>query len=137
MDPALQAYVTGLPVFLFQGSLALLLWSVGVGIYVALTPHNEFKLVRDGNVAAGMTLGAAVIGIAIPMAATLSTSHSLLDLAVWGATSLVLQLAAFRVVDFLIKDLSGRIAKGEVAAASVLMGVKLGTALITASALVG
>jgi putative membrane protein len=137
MDPALQAYVTGLPVFLFQGSLALLLWSAGVGIYVALTPHNEFKLVRDGNVAAGMTLGAAVIGIAIPMAATLSTSHSLLDLAVWGATSLVLQLAAFRVVDFLIKDLSGRIAKGEVAAASVLMGVKLGTALITASALVG
>jgi putative membrane protein len=137
MDPALQAYVTGLPVFLFQGSLALLLWSAGVGIYVALTPHNEFKLVREGNVAAGMTLGAAVIGIAIPMAATLSTSHSLLDLAVWGATSLVLQLAAFRVVDFLIKDLSGRIAKGEVAAASVLMGVKLGTALITASALVG
>jgi putative membrane protein len=137
MDPALQAYVTGLPVFLFQGSLALLLWSAGVGIYVALTPHNEFKLVRDGNVAAGMTLGAAAIGIAIPMAATLSTSHSLLDLAVWGATSLVLQLAAFRVVDFLIKDLSGRIAKGEVAAASVLMGVKLGTALITASALVG
>jgi putative membrane protein len=137
MDPALQAYVTGLPVFLFQGSLALFLWSAGVGIYVALTPHNEFKLVRDGNVAAGMTLGAAVIGIAIPMAATLSTSHSLLDLAVWGATSLVLQLAAFRVVDFLIKDLSGRIAKGEVAAASVLMGVKLGTALITASALVG
>jgi putative membrane protein len=137
MDPAIQAYVTGLPVFLFQGSLALLLWSAGVGIYAALTPHNEFKLVREGNVAAGMTLGAAAIGIAIPMAATLSTSHSLPDLAVWGATPLVLQLAAFRVVDFLVKDLSGRIAKGEVAAASVLMGVKLGTALITASALVG
>jgi putative membrane protein len=137
MDPAIQAYVTGLPVFLFHGSLALLLWSAGIGVYVALTRHNEFELVREGNVAAGMTLGAAAIGIAIPMAATLSTSHSILDLAVWGATSLVLQLAAFRVVDLLIKDLSGRIAKGEMAAASVLTGVKLGTALITASALVG
>jgi putative membrane protein len=137
MDPALQAYMTGLPVFLFHGTLALLLWSVGIGIYVLLTPHNEFKLVREGNVAAGLTLGAAAIGIAIPMAATLSTSHSLLDLAIWGATSLVLQLAAFRVVDILVKDLSSRITKGEMAAASVLTGIKLGTALITASALVG
>jgi putative membrane protein len=137
MDPTIQAYMTGLPVFLFHGSLALLLWSAGVGIYVALTPHNEFKLVREGNVAAGLTLGAAVIGIAIPMAATLSSSHSILDLAVWGATSLVLQLAAFRVVDLLVRDLSTRISKGEMAAASVLTGVKLGTALLTASALVG
>jgi putative membrane protein len=137
MDPAIQAYMTGLPIFLFHGSVALLLWSAGVGVYVALTPHNEFKLVREGNVAAGLTLGAAVIGIAIPMAATLSSSHSILDLAIWGATSLVLQLAAFRAVDLLIKDLSGRITKGEIAAASVLTGVKLGTALLTASALVG
>jgi putative membrane protein len=137
MDPAIEAYLTGLPVFLFHGSLALLLWSAGLGIYVAITPHNEFKLVREGNVAAGLTLGAAAIGIAIPMAATLLSSHSILDLAVWGATSLVLQLAAFRVVDLLIKDLSARITKGEMAAASVLTGVKLGTALLTASALVG
>jgi putative membrane protein len=137
MDPALQAYVTGLPVFLFHGTLALLLWSLGVGIYVTLTPHNEFKLVREGNIAAGLSLGAASLGIAIPIAATLSTSHSLLDLAIWGATSMILQLAAFRVVDILVKDLSSRITNGEMAAAAVLTGVKLGVALITASALVG
>jgi putative membrane protein len=137
MDPALQAYMTGLPVFLFHGTLALLLWSAGIGIYVLLTPHNEFKLVREGNVAAGLTLGAAALGIAIPMAATLSTSHSILDLAIWGATSLVLQLAAFRAVDLLVKDLSSRITKGEMAAAVVLTGIKLGTALITSAALMG
>jgi putative membrane protein len=137
MDPALQAYLTGLPVFLFHGSIAILIWSAGVGLYMALTPHNEIKLVRDGNIAAGLSLGAAAIGIAIPMAATVSSSHSVLDLAVWGATSVVLQLAAFRVVDLLIRDLSSRITKGEMAAAAVLTGIKLGTALLTASALVG
>lgn len=137
MDPALQAFATGLPIFLMHGSLAILLWAAGVGLYVAITPHDEFKLVREGNIAAGLSLGAATIGIAIPMATTLATSHSLIDLLVWGATSVTLQLLAFRAVDLLVKDLSSRITKGEMAAASVLTGVKLGAALITAAALSG
>jgi putative membrane protein len=137
MDPALQAFSTGLPIFLLHGSVALLIWSAGIGLYVAITPHNEFKLVRDGNVAAGLSLGAAAIGIAIPMAMTLASSHSIIDLLVWGLTSVTLQLLSFRIVDLLVKGLSARIVKGEMAAASVLVGVKLGTALITAAALAG
>jgi putative membrane protein len=137
MDPALQAFATGLPVFLLHGSLAIALWAAGIGLYIAITPHDELKLVREGNIAAGLSLGAAAIGIAIPMATTLATSHSLLDLLVWGATSVTLQLVAFRVVDLLVKDLSSRITKGEMAAATVLTGVKLGAALLTAAALSG
>jgi putative membrane protein len=137
MDPALQAFATGLPVFLFHGSVALLIWSGAIGLYMAITPHNEIKLVRDGNVAAGLSLGAAALGMAIPMAVTLASSHSVLDLLVWGVTSLTLQLLAFRLVDLLVKDLSTRITRGEMAAASVLTGVKLGAAMITAAALAG
>jgi uncharacterized membrane protein YjfL (UPF0719 family) len=36
-----------------------------------------------------------------------------------------------------VKDLSSRITKGEMAAAVVLTGIKLGTALITSAALMG
>lgn len=137
MDPAFQAFLTGLPIFLLHGSLALLIWGAGIGLYMAITPHDEIKLVRDGNAAAGLSLGAAAIGIAIPIAATLASSHSLIDLAVWGFTALMLQLASYRGVDLLVKDLSRRIAKGEIAAASVLIGVKLSSSLITAAGLVG
>lgn len=137
IDPALQAFASGLPIFLFHGGVALLIWLVGVALYMVITPHNEIKLIRDGNQAAGLSLGGAVAGIAIPIAATLSSSHSLIDLAVWGATSLILQLVAFRVVDVLVKDLSSRIGRGEMAATLALVGVKLGFALITAAALVG
>jgi putative membrane protein len=135
MDPALLAFVQGLPVFLAQGAVALLIWAGGITLYVMLTPHAEITLVRNGNTAAGISLGAAAAGIAIPMAATLSTSHSMLDLLVWGVTALVLQLLSFRVVDLMVRDLSRRITDGEVASAAMLAGVKLGAALITASAL--
>jgi putative membrane protein len=137
MDPALQAFATGLPVFLLHGSVALAIWLAGVGLYVIITPHDELRLIRENNVAAGLSLGAAAAGIALPIAATLASSHSLLDLAVWGATSLILQLVVFRIVDLAVKDLSTRIARGEMAAATALMGIKLGAALMTAAALAG
>jgi putative membrane protein len=137
MDPALQAFMTGLPVFLLHGGLALLIWLAGIGLYVAITPHNEIALVRDGNMAAGLSLGAAAIGIAVPIAATLASSHSVIDLVVWGVTALTLQLVVFRGVDLLVKELAGRITRGEMASASVLVGIKLGAALITAAALLG
>jgi putative membrane protein len=137
MDPALQAFAAGFPVFLLQGAVALAIWAGGVGLYIALTPHSEIKLIRAGNTAAGVALAAVALGAAVPIAASLATSHSLTDLCVWGISSLVLQLLAFRGVDLVLRDLPGRIAAGEMAAACVLAGVKLGAALITAAALSG
>jgi putative membrane protein len=137
MDPALQAFVTGLPIFLLHGGVAMAIWGVGVGLYLAITPHDEIALVRAGNSAAGVSFGAAAFGIAAPIAATLASSHSLIDLAVWGVTALIIQLGAFRAVDLMVKGLAARIQAGEMASSAVLVGVKLATALITASALMG
>lgn len=116
MDPALEAFTHGLPVFLFHGSVALLIWLAGACLYAMLTPRDELRLIRENNVSAGLSLGAALMGIALPIAASLATSHSLLDLVIWGATAVILQLVVFRAVDFCVKDLSVRIAKGEMAA---------------------
>jgi len=137
MDPSLQAFVTGLPAFLLQGGIAIVIWAFGVWLYMAITPHREIELVRAGNAAAGLSLGGAAIGIAIPIAATLATSHALMDVIIWGLTALVLQLVMFRLVDFVVRGLSTRIENGEMASAAVLVGVKIGAALLTASALNG
>jgi putative membrane protein len=137
IDPALQAYAHGLPIFLLHGGGALLIWMSGLALYVVITPYDELKLIRANNSAAGLSLGAAILGIGIPIAATLASSHSLLDLVVWGATALIIQLVAFRLVDLTLKDLSLRIERGEIAAAAVLAAVKLGTAFMTAAALMG
>jgi putative membrane protein len=137
VDPALQAFATGFPVFLLQGGIALVVWAAAVGLYVWLTPHAEVALVRAGNAAAGLSLGAVAVGVAIPVAAALATSHSLIDLLVWGAAAAALQLLAFRMTDLLLRELPRRIADGEIAAASVLAGIKIGAAILTAAALSG
>jgi putative membrane protein len=136
-DPALDAFATAWPVFMLLGAVAIGLWAAAIGIYVALTPHKEFALVRAGNSAAAVSLAALALGTAIPLAMALGTSTSLIDLVIWGALGLVLQLLAFRVVDLILRDLPKRIADGEMAAAILLSGVKIGAALLTAAAMAG
>ena len=51
--------------------------------------------------------------------------------------TVVVQLLVFRLVDLLLHGLPQRIQEGEVAAAALLVGAKLATALILAAAVTG
>ena len=78
-----------------------------------------------------------LLGLAIPLAVSLSVSTSIKDIVLWGVATVVLQLLAFRLVDMLLTGLPQRIREGETAAAVLLVGAKLATALILAAALTG
>lgn len=137
MEEALLTLWNGLPVFLVHSGLSLVILVVGIFIYTLLTPHDEIKLAREGNIAAAISLSAAVLGLAIPLAFSLSASLSPWDIVVWGVVALVLQIIAFRLVDLFLKNISGRISAGEVGPAIVLLAFKLATAFINAAAISG
>ncbi len=137
LGTVLGALQTGLPVLLVQFATTLALLALGVACYVAVTPFHEWRLVREGNVAAGVVLAGTVVALAIPLAATLATSLVTLDIALWGLVALVLQLLAFAAVAMLAKGLRGMIEAGNVAAAFVLVGVQIAVALINAGAMAG
>ena len=133
-SPELQAFATGFPYALLSASVAIALLVVGASIYALLTPHREIQLIRDGNAAAALSFGGVLVGLAIPVAASLSHSSSLVDLALWGVASLAVQLLVFRLTDMLLRGLPQRIQEGEVSAAALLVGAKLAVALILAAA---
>src|SRR6185437_12978067 len=107
------------------------------GVYIMLTPHKEVALVREGNLAAAVSLGGILLGLAIPLASALKASANLVDLALWGAATLVVQLLISRLTDLALSALPRRIQDGEVAAATLLASVKIATALILAAAVSG
>jgi putative membrane protein len=134
LTPELQAWAAGFPLALLHAAAALAMLAGGAIVYSLITPHKEIRLIRDGNLAAGISFGALLAALAIPLAAVLAASASLTDIAIWGAGTLVLQLAVFRLTDLLLHDLPLRIARGETAAAAVLAGAKIGSALLLAAA---
>ena len=137
MDTILPALTTGLPVLLAQFAVTLGLLAVGAAIYGAITPFHELGLIRRGNVAAGVVFAGTLVALAVPLAATLATSLVTLDVVVWGAVALVIQLVAFAAATALIRGLRDMIEAGNVAAAWALVGIQFAVALLNAGAMAG
>jgi putative membrane protein len=109
----------------------------GVWIYTVITPHKDFILVRDGNLAAAISLAGAILGLAIPLAFCMASSVSVGEIIIWGLLAVLVQILAFRLADLLLRDLSARIEGGEMAPAVLLAGIKLSVAAINAAAISG
>jgi len=137
MDSILATLQQGLPVLAGQFAATLALLGVGMACYMAVTPFNEWRLVQQGNVAAGIVVAGMLIALAMPLAATLATSVLVLDIVLWGLVALVIQLATFVVAATLLRGLRGMIEAGNVAAALVLVGIQIAVALLNSGAMAG
>ena len=137
MDPVLQSFLAGVPVLLLHFSVTVLLLGGGVSLYLIVTPHHEIRLIRNGNTAAAVSLSGAVLGLGLPLAVCMARSVNVLDIVIWGAITLVLQLVAYRVADLVLRDLPGRIEKDEIGPAILLVAIKLAISFINAAAVAG
>ena len=136
-SPEIQAFATGFPITLMHFGVTVAILFAAAAIYVVLTPHREITLIREGNAAAAVSLGGVLVGLAIPLAVSLKASTTLIELGLWGAATVMVQLLIFRLVDLVLRGLPKRIQDGEMAAAAMLVGAKLSTAIILAAAVSG
>lgn len=137
MEAVFQSFLAGAPILLLHFGLTVLLLAIGAILYMLMTPYHEIRLIRDGNIAAAISLGAVLLGLAIPLAFSMAESVNTIDLLIFGAVAIVLQLIAFRVTDWIIRDLPKRIIDGEIGAAILLAAIKLSIAAINAAAVGG
>ena len=137
MEAVIQSLLSGLPVLMAHSAVTFIMLGVAVTLYVWITPMDELALIRSGNNAAALSLGGAIVGLAVPMAFCLASSVSVLDIVFWGVPTLVLQLIAFRIVDVFLKDIPHRIEQGDMASAILLVSVKFATAAVNAAAVTG
>jgi putative membrane protein len=137
MDPVLQSLISGLPTLVVQFVAAAAVYIAGIAVYTRLTPYHELDLVRNGNVAAAVTLGSALIGLALPVGATLARSLSVADILVWGAVATVMQAAAFGLASLMLRELPARVERGDLAAALVAAAVQVSVGIVNAGAMSG
>ncbi len=103
-------------------------------IYQWVTPYDEAKLIREGNVAAALALGGALVGYVLPLASALSNTVTLLEFCAWAALAGVLQIGAFTLVRLLaMKDVAARIEKGDIAAGVYLLSISLAVGVLNAA----
>ncbi len=123
----------GIPDFLLYLVGALVFAAVFALIYIQITPHREIGLIRDGNRAAAISFGGALVGFALPLAKSIEQSRSLADMLIWSALALVVQLLAFFLAALIAPGLARRISTGDEAAAIIAAAVAIGIGLLNAA----
>ena len=103
-------------------------------IFQATTPYHEKSLIREGNTAAAITLGAALLGYVLPLASALTHTVTLLEFAVWALLAGVIQIVAALVVRRVVmRDFNDRIVRGEIAAATYMGSISLCVGILNAA----
>jgi putative membrane protein len=112
----MSAYLAGLAAFLTYFGTGLGCYGVFIFIYTLLTPHTESRLIREGNLAAIVAFLGALLGFSLPLASAAAHSVSLIDYALWALIGIIVQVIAFYIANFTMKDLHGKITNGDIAA---------------------
>lgn len=128
------AFQTGATAFIIAFVAAVVFFVAFKFIYQLVTPYHERDLIRQGNSAAAVALGGALIGYVLPLASALSHTVSLPEFAAWALLAGVIQIASFIVVSrFVYKALAARIEAGELAAGIYLASISIGVGLLNAA----
>ena len=127
--------VNGLPFLISHFVTSVIVFLIGVIIYLFITPMKEIALIRKKNSAAAISFSGALIGLALPLASSLSASGSIYEIIVWGLVAIVIQLFCFKAVDILINDLPKRIENGELSSSILLFSIKISVALLNSAAI--
>ncbi|MBZ7927768.1 DUF350 domain-containing protein [Ensifer adhaerens] len=109
-------YVAGLPAFLAYFAIGLAAYAIFARVYTLLTPHEEIKLIRSGNLAAVTAFLGALIGFSLPLSSAAANSVSVVDYIIWAIIGTVMQVLAFFIARFTMPSLHEKITQGDMAA---------------------
>jgi putative membrane protein len=135
MQNVLSSSIRGVDDFLLYLVTALAMLAIFVWIYIHTTPYREIQLIRAGNVAAAWSLSGAVIGFVIPLASAITHSVAFVDMLLWGAIALLVQLAAFGVARLLLPNIAEDIPAGQIAPGIFVGALSLGVGILNAASM--
>ena len=131
-----NAFARGAGHFILAFGIACLLLAIFKRIYQVSTPYDEARLIGEGNVAASVALGGAIIGFSLPLASALTQTANPLEFTVWAVLAGVIQIVASLVVRrFVVRDMVARIEGGNVASAVYLAATAIGVGLLNAASM--
>lgn len=112
---------------------SLVLTALFLVVYIRITPYKEFDLIDNGNIAAACSLCGALFGFIIPLASAIIHSVNFLDMMLWGAVALGVQIMVYQLVRQLCKDLPTAIQEGSVAKGLLLGGLSVAAGILNAA----
>ncbi len=125
--------LSGFDEFLVYAGLAVAYVYVFLIVYAKITPYNEIELIKDGNVAAAISLSGALLGFTLPLASAIIHAVHPWDMMLWAVIAAVVQLLVYVAVRYSLLNVTRLIPEGQVAAGVVLGAVSLSAGILNAA----
>ena len=102
-------------------------------IYTRVTPYNEVLLIRQGNQAAALSLGGALLGFSATIASSLMHTADYQHFFAWAFGAMVVQLLAYVVTTRLLRMSKDQIESNNSAFGGLLGAISLSIGAINAA----
>lgn len=135
MTDGMLAHLAGLPFFLANFGLGMVLLAIFSFVYTMVTPHAELNLIRRGNAAAGVSYAGALLGYTLPLGVAIVRSTTLPELMAWGGVALAIQLGVLAAIRLALPDLFRDIRKEKLSAALLHAAISVSTGIVNAASL--
>lgn len=125
--------LAGFDEFLIYAGLSVAFIYIYMIVYLWITPYNELKLIKDGNVAAALSLSGSVLGFTFPLAAAIFQAVHPWDMMLWGLIAGIVQLLVYVAVRYSLLNVTRRIPEGQVATGVVLGAISVCAGILNAA----
>jgi putative membrane protein len=127
--------ISGFPNFALYFVLGLALLVVFVAVHAHLTSYRELRMIREGNVAAAISLSGAVLGFVLPLGSAIAHSVNPIDMIAWGIIAFVAQMIVYLAVSRLVPHFGEAIRDGKIAPATLLATLAVAVGVLNAACL--
>jgi len=128
--------LAGLPAFLVYFCTGIIAVMLYLFVYMRVTAHDEFALIRDDCAPASLALGLSLLGFVLPVASAIVHSANVVDCLIWAVIALIVQIAVYYILRIPVPKLSERIEAGEMAPALWLGLASLAAGVLNAASMV-
>ncbi|CAB3700996.1 hypothetical protein LMG1873_02651 [Achromobacter piechaudii] len=131
MGEAMHPAVT----YLIYIASALVMLGVFTAVYTAVTRYKEFDLIREGNIAAVLSYGGALVGFSLTLCSSIAVHASFVMFLVWGVAAMLVQIVVYVVVNKAIDGMNDAIEQNNIAMGGLIGSISLAAGIVNAACL--
>lgn len=121
--------------YLIYIASALVMLGVFTAIYTRITRYDEFALIREGNIAAVLSYGGALVGFSFTLCSSIAVHASFTMFLVWGLAAMVVQVVVYAVMARAISGMNDAIQENNIAMGGLIGAISLSAGIVNAACL--
>jgi putative membrane protein len=114
---------------------ALAMLGVFTLVYTAVTRYKEFELIREGNIAAALSYGGALVGFSFTLCSSIAIHASYAMFLLWGLVAMLVQLVVYVGVSQTVRGMNEAIEENNIAMGGLIGSISIAAGIVNAASL--